>query len=488
MLNKFTLPAKQFLNKHFVLIASIVTMCIVVFFVMQEKFIHAAAIPVILIGFYWAIFKIDILFLLLALTLPFSTSLDLLGIYNPLGFEISLPTEPILVFLLGVSIYKVLFYSDKFKPLFKLSLFKSIVFYLLTIFIAVLTSELPIVALKSMLSKWWYIFPPILLGFFYFQKEKNIYRFFLLLSISASIVSLYTVLMLSTKNFELHYAHFSMQPFYKDHTVYGASITFIGFLSFFSIFNKRLSAISKILFIGTTSVIVLGIVFSFTRAAWLSIVFAMGVYALIKLKIKFSYLLTVLLILGSFLFSFWNEIFFALNKNSQDSSGNFSEHITSMTNISTDASNLERLNRWFCAIDLWKEKPITGWGPGTYQFEYAQFQKSYNRSLISTNDGDLGNAHSEYLGAMAETGVIGLLGLLILLFVFFQQTINLYNKTKDSSTKGLLLSIILANASYFMHGILNNYLDTIKVAILIWISFSIVLVIQNKKNKQEIIS
>ena len=55
-----------------------------------------------------------------------------------------------------------------------------------------------------------------------------------------------------------------------------------------------------------------------------------------------------------------------LNK---DSSDNLLKHITSISNISTDASNMERINRWKCALKMFVEKPVFGWGPGTYQFQ-----------------------------------------------------------------------------------------------------------------------
>ena len=56
---------------------------------------------------------------------------------------------------------------------------------------------------------------------------------------------------------------------------------------------------------------------------------------------------------------------------------------------------------------MFVERPIAGWGPGTYQFEYAPFQTAELRTQISTNNADLGNAHSEYLGPLAEQGLFG---------------------------------------------------------------------------------
>ena len=80
-----------------------------------------------------------------------------------------------------------------------------------------------------------------------------------------------------------------------------------------------------------------------------------------------------------------------------------------MSNITTDASNLERINRWKSALRLFAERPTLGWGPGTYQFEYASYQNYYEKTIISTNSGNKGNAHSEYLSILAESGWPGLL-------------------------------------------------------------------------------
>ena len=37
-------------------------------------------------------------------------------------------------------------------------------------------------------------------------------------------------------------------------------------------------------------------------------------------------------------------------RNTTDSSDDLNEHVASVTNVSTDASNLERINRWKCAL------------------------------------------------------------------------------------------------------------------------------------------
>src|SRR5690606_3017212 len=118
------------------------------------------------------------------------------------------------------------------------------------------------------------------------------------------------------------------------------------------------------------------------------------------LKIRFRSLVITFASLGLLFAVFQTDILMILGKNTTDAEGGFENNIASVWNISTDASNLERLNRWSCAIRMWEDKPFFGWGPGTYMFNYAPYQLSHQLTIISTNFGTNGNAHSEYLGPL----------------------------------------------------------------------------------------
>jgi O-antigen ligase len=214
-----------------------------------------------------------------------------------------------------------------------------------------------------------------------------------------------------------------------------------------------------------------GLYFSYTRAAWLSIFAALGVWALIHFKIKFSLVAGISLFLGTTLFFSWDSIQMELARNkSEHTTEEFGEKLQSATNVTTDASNLERINRWSCAISMFEERPMFGFGPGTYAFEYARFQDPENLTIISTNFGDAGNAHSEYLGPLAEMGAIGFIAMLLIVSAIFYKGITLYNQwpKEDREMRVIILSMILSLTTYFVHGILNNFMDTDKAAVPIW--------------------
>lgn len=176
----------------------------------------------------------------------------------------------------------------------------------------------------------------------------------------------------------------------------------------------------------------------------------------------------------------------SLEKNdAEHTTENFEERMQSMSNISTDASNLERLNRWACAIRMFKERPLLGYGPGTYAMVYAPFQHPDEMTIISTNFGTGGNAHSEYLGPLSESGLPGLIIFLTVIVLIFLTGFKVYNKLEEKYLRTLVLGMILALVTYFLHGFLNNYLDTDKAAVPIFGIAAIFVALDIKLKKGE---
>jgi len=75
----------------------------------------------------------------------------------------------------------------------------------------------------------------------------------------------------------------------------------------------------------------------------------------------------------------------------------------------SDESLLERANRWRCCLRMAADRPLTGFGPGTFEREYGAYQRDRDRTRWTTHRGDLGDAHSEFLGRLAEEGAVGAL-------------------------------------------------------------------------------
>jgi O-antigen ligase len=101
-------------------------------------------------------------------------------------------------------------------------------------------------------------------------------------------------------------------------------------------------------------------------------------------------------------------------------------------------------------------------------FQYAGFQSSREKTIISTNFGDRGNSHSEYIGPLAESGILGTLSFVLLLVVTFYTGFRYYNRNRDRSDAWIALAASLGMLTYAVHGFLNNFLDTDKASALFW--------------------
>ena len=426
-----------------------------------------ALIPVILVILLTAIFEYRKLIWLAVLLTPLSIPLD--QIVYGLPFDMAIPTEPLLFGILILFILSVAQGRKIDKQITGHPVSKVIYLYLAWMALTAVTSTMPIVSVKFLLARIWYVVIFFFLMTYMFKNQKKIEQFIWLFTIAFVPVIVYTI----TRHvmfgiYDDQVAHWVMSPFFNDHTSYGAILAmFIPFLIGF-VEAKWISKKHKIWLVGLLFFFVVAEILSYSRAAWLSLIISFGVWVIIKLKIKFRTIVITTISLLLILFTFQNQILQKLEQNSTDSSADLMDHITSMTNISTDASNLERINRWHCAIEMFKEKPVFGWGPGTYMFSYAPYQLTSQRTIISTNYGDGGNAHSEYLGSLAESGLFGMLNFILLVIIVLYTGVRAYSRTDDNRIKTILLAAIAGLITYYVHSLLNNFLDTDKASVPFW--------------------
>ena len=438
------------------------------------------ALPVVLGILLLYIFSLDKVMMLISFLVPLSVVLDGFG-----QLAVSLPAEPLLAGVLILFVAKLLYDGHYDQSIARHPV--AIVIYCMFLWMVVttITSEMPVVSIKFIVSRLWFVIPSFFVCALLFKKPKNIDWFIWLYMASLCIVIVYTTIIHAQHGFDNDSAHWVMSPFYNDHTAYGAALAIYLILGITYALLPDIKRSRRILILCTVALLSIGMVLSSCRAAWLSLAAALGVLVCVWLKIKFRWILTTVIILVGLFFTFQHQIIDALEHNNQDASGDIVENIQSITNISTDASNLERINRWQSAFRLFAERPVFGWGPGTYQFVYAPYQMSKERTIISTNSGDGGNAHSEYIGPLAEQGFMGTLLMLTFVITVVYTGLKAYHRATNKKARMLALGSTLAFFSYFIHGFLNNFLDTDKLAVPIWSCAALIVVLDLYYSRQE---
>ena len=450
-----------------------------------------ALVPLALLVAWLFYVRLETGLLLMALLTPFAVNIALMP-----GMELSMPVEPMMILFSFFFLFRVLVANNYDLRILRhpvsILLLASLAWWVVTS----CTSRLPWVSFKYFIARLWFVLPFYFAAVQIFRNRERIAQFYWAYAIGLGVVILIATSKTLGNFSDLQTLHRVMRPFYNDHTAYGCAIALMVPACFYFFSGKwkvesgkrgcrtwNLSA-----FIFHLSVFILlctGLFFSYCRAAWISVVAAAGVYVLVRMGMKVKWMVLLFGLGVGLFFVYQSDVLYKLGKNHQDSSYTLADQVKSISNISTDASNLERLNRWASAMRLWKESPVLGVGPGTYQFLYGSYQKSYQLSTISTNAGDLGNAHSEYIGPMTEQGLPGVLLVAALFLTTFATGVRVYRTAKDPAVGRMALAFTLSLLTYYVHGVFNNFLDTDKLSVPFWAFTAAVVALDLYSEKKE---
>lgn len=449
------------------------------YLITKDKFI-LAALPIGLVVILVAVYRFQWLFWLVLFFVPLSVPLKEFA--GDLGLNLFLPTEPILAGMMIIFVFRLALDGGYDRSVLHHPVTRIILLQVAWILITSLTSSMPVVSLKFLLARLWFLTVFFFLALQFFKNPLNIRRYLWTLMIPlAGIIVVITLKHASINLFDQKAANPAVDPFFNDHTLYGAVLSMFlpvaaGYMirSPFKLWMKAGAFI-------VLALLLTGLVFSYSRAAWVSVAGGFGAFLIILFKVPGRTVLLGFAVLVAGFLVFGKTVLMKMEGNNQDSSDNLGQHIESISNISTDASNLERLNRWSCALRMFEERPFFGFGPGTYMFQYAPFQKSSELTIISTNAADGGNAHSEYLGPLSEEGLAGGLIMIILVIVTIVVGVRAYHKQTDMELKMIALTVLIGLITYYLHAIMNNFLDTDKASAGVWGFIAILVALDQRK-------
>ncbi len=425
----------------------------------------------------------------LALILPFSIKFEL----DTIGIALWLPSELLIGMLSLALIFKGLREGFKIRNSLQHPISILLLLFLILSAVSVIFSSMPLVSLKAFWVRLVYI------QVFYFGVisvfKKGITeteRLFTYYGGSLFIIAICCLYFQFQYGLSKQSAAYSVYPFYADHTIFSACVVFV-LPAFFIELHKSLKNKASAYYIGficsSILVFLLAVFYTYCRAAWISIAAELLFLGMIRAKIKPRSYLFLILIGAAFLYIDGERILLSFNGNNNVStsySTSAIEQTQSITNVRTDLSNAERLNRWSCAIRMFLDKPITGFGPGTFQFQYLAYQLPSEITYISVFSpyniplGRGGSAHNEYLLLLSECG--GLCFLIFIIFIVVALLTAIKSILgKSNEIKKNELAVLLGFFTYCIHGLFNNFLDTDKAAFLFYAALaSIVLLSENK--------
>ncbi|MCU0432406.1 MAG: O-antigen ligase family protein [Bacteroidia bacterium] len=416
---------------------------------------------------------------LLFFMIPLSVGVTAIG-----EAEIQTPTEPMIGLLMILLVATASGFAGLRKDMWSTAINRLLLFEIIWLVVCSMTSQLNLVSFKYTFIRICYAGVFFFLALQWMRHEKKPEKFYQLYILGMIFPIIVTLIKHAALEFSPRTAYHMPKPFYNDHTVFGACLAFvIPFVAVYA-FAKKEEGAGRLKKYGyAVALVALLIVefLSFSRAAWLSLGAALGLYLLVRLRANGRVFLMLLMLAGGTVYLAGDFIMDNLTTTEAVSSkGDVEQHFKSITNIETDASNKERINRWKCAIRMGEDKPVFGYGPRTYKYYYGQFQTRENMTHTSTFSGTKGHAHSDYLAFFAESGWIGLLLHIALFVAVVMKGLNVLRRKLDVKQRNIALAALLGFFTYFIHGIFNGFMEEEKMASLVFFSMAVIVYIDEQ--------
>lgn len=438
------------------------------------------AVPAVLLIIFLAIVDIQAVFTLLLVFIPLSTELQLSS-----GLGLDFPTEPLMV---GLTLVGILYAIRNGKELSGDFTLHPITLVLLLhtgwIFFSATVSHQFVVSFKFFLAKLWYIIPFYFLGSRMLKTEQDLKRFFWAVFLPLLLTILVVTVRHAAQGFTFAEIHWVLTPFYRNHVTYAAIIVlFTPFVWFIRQWYPKGSR-ARWLITLSLPILLLAIQLSYTRAAYIAVLVAIGAYYVIRWRLtKWALGLAVA---GSIV-----GLIYMINDNRYlDYAPNYETTVThkdfnnliQATYELEDISTMERLYRWVAGFNMSAAEPLFGFGPGNFYFFYKSYTVTSFTTYVSDNPEQSG-IHNYYLMTLVEQGIPGLLIFLALVFYALVRGEAIYATAPTKRDKQIAMMAMLCIIIICVMQLINDLIETDKVGPFFFMSLAILVNLDLKHHR-----
>ncbi len=429
------------------------------------------ALPAMLALVWLSVLDFRKIYFLMLAFIPLSVEQDLPG-----GFATDFPSEQFMWLLtLTGSLWFLKNWSLVDARFLRHPITIALLLHLAWMSVCMISSQNTFISLKYWLAKGWYVIV------FYFLTahilnstrdfKKHLWWFFIPLLVAMLIVLVRHAMI----GFSFKEVEYVMGPFFRNHVTYACSLAvFMPFIWFGTYWYKRWSGPWLILVFGILAFIV-GINFSYTRAAYVALVAAVGIYWVIRLKF-----LRIALIGSGLIFALGlgfvsrrdNWLLFAPEYEKAVTHARFESLLEATTKLE-DISTMERVYRWVAASYMIRERPWTGFGPGTFYTYYKNYTVSSFKTYVSNNP-ERSGIHNYYLMMAVEQGLPGLLFFLIFSIITMLNGQRIFHQTRNISRRRTLIAAVLCFTLVDMLMLMNDLVETDKIGSLFFMCAALV--------------
>jgi O-antigen ligase len=416
-------------------------------------------------------------FFLMIGSIPLSTEVALPG-----GLATDLPSEPLMWLL---TLAGVAWFSKNWRNVdvrfFRHPITLALFAHLFWMMVCVATSQNFIISFKSFLAKSWYV----IVFYFWAARFLNTERDFKALMwwffVPLFFATITVVYRHAGYDFSFESINGCLEPFFRNHVMYACLLAiFLPFAWYGTYWYRRYSGAWWLLVCGVL-VLLAGIYFAYTRAAYGALVLAMGVYWVVRGKLMKAALVATTLVLAGFITFVGtrdNWLLFAPEFEKTITHQRFDRLLEATTKLE-DISTMERVYRWVAASYMIQERPVMGFGPATFYTHYKNYTVTSFRTYVSDNP-EKSSTHNYFLMVAVEQGLPGLLFFVLFCVVVMLKGESVYHQTRERSTRVALLSALLCFVLINILMLMNDFIETDKIGSLFFLTAAILVNIDLK--------
>lgn len=468
VLNKILSLGKQ--QGFLILMAVAIVLVSVIGYLLARDWIFLL-FPFSVLAIIWGFQDFRRLYLLMWASIPFSMEVDLPG-----GLSTDLPAEPLMWVLCFLLLGYLFLYQRKIDFSFILHpVFILVIIHLFWIILTSIMSNELVISFKYTLAKSWYIVCFVFIPLILFRDVRDFRQWglFVLIPLLATIIII--LIRHSQYGFSFSTINNAVIPIYRNHVDYacalGVALPYVWFLRKWFAGNA-----GKALLYLSIALMLAGIYFSYTRAAWLCIPVAVLVYVIFRLRLM--RIVIPVALAGAILFTGWLSYDNAYLEYAPDyekaiTHRKFDELISATTRME-DISTVERFYRWVAGYYMIRENPVVGFGPATFYTFYHSYVDRHFTTYVSDNP-ERSGMHNYYLMIAVEQGLIGLGIFLILVIVVLLYGERLFHRLPSGSRKWLLTAALVSFSCNLFVLTLNDMVETDKLGSFFFFSIAIVI-------------
>lgn len=355
--------------------------------------------------------------------------------------------------------------------------------------VAVLYSHEPLLSVKWMAAKSWYLVCFLILPLFVFTEKKDIRRGFVVLLIPTMITIIIINIRHAALGFHFRKVEKAINPIYINHVDYSTVLSMVfPMLVVGVILTRGKSWLLRLTMLALCLFMLPAIYLTYARAAMVAVVFCIVVAIAIRMKLvnlimPFMYGFIALMLV--FIADNNHYINYRPNYQKTFMRNKFEDHIMA-TIRGQDMSSMERLYRWIAAVRMSKDEPIVGYGPNAFYYYYKPYAVSSFKTYVSRNE-EHSTTHNYYLYMLVEQGWPAMIIYAIFVAVYFSQAQKIYHRFKgrDRFYKYSTLGLAMVFAACFINNFFSELLESHKIGSLFYLTVALTVILDKKSRDLE---